>query len=158
MKIFFAAAIAFTVMAAFINAEQERPFLQLHKLEGKWIMKTKRGTIIGEEWIKVDDSYLQNKGFFIKGADTIITERVSLKETKEGIFYTSTVEDQNNKQPIPFKLTSSVDHTFIFENPEHDFPKRIIYQLISSDSLHAYIDAGADKGGKRQNFYFQKQH
>jgi len=156
MKNFFSAAIAFTVMTAFINAEQERPFLQLHKLEGKWIMKTKRGTI-GEEWIKVNDTYLQNRGFFIKGGDTIVTERVSLKETKDGIFYTSTVEDQNNKQPIPFKLTSSVDHTFIFENPEHDFPKRIVYQLISPDSLHAYIDAGADAAGKRQDFYFQKQ-
>lgn len=156
MKKFFAAAIAFTVMAAFINAEQERPFLQLHQLEGKWIMKTKRGTI-GEEWIKVNDTYLQNRGFFIKGGDTIVTERVSLKETKDGIFYTSTVEDQNNKQPIPFKLTSSVDHTFIFENPEHDFPKRIVYQLISPDSLHAYIDAGAAVAGKRQDFYFQKQ-
>ncbi len=145
------------MMSAFINNNtgNDKIFIQLYALEGKWIMKTKRG-YIGEEWVKINKDYLQNKGFFVKGNDTVITERVSLKNTGEGIFYTSSVEDQNNKQPIAFRLTSSDNHVFVFENPEHDFPKRIIYKLITADSLHAFIDDRTETG-KKQNFYYKRQ-
>ena len=104
----------------------------------------------------MDKDYLQNKGYMLRGTDTIISERVSLTNTKEGIFYTSTVEDQNNKQPISFKMTKGEDNVFVFENPEHDFPKRIVYRFVTSDSLHAYIDDGTE-AGKKQNFYFKRQ-
>lgn len=157
MKKYIIASIIPVLMGSFIYRQitDDKVFKQLHALEGKWMMKTKRG-FMGEEWIKVNDDYLQNKGFFIKGTDTIITERVALKKTTQGIFYTSTVEDQNNKQPIAFKLTSADDHVFVFENPKHDFPKRITYKLVSVDSLHAYIDGGIDAAGKRQDFYYRK--
>ncbi len=117
-----------SVCLAFISIEKtgDKVFDQLYRLEGKWIMKTKKGAI-GEEWIKIDKDYLQNRGFMIRGNDTFTTERVALKNTAAGIFYTSTVEDQNNRQPIAFRLTAAQDDTFVFENPQHDFPQRIIY-------------------------------
>lgn len=144
--------------AAFISrTDNEKIFKQLYALEGKWIMKTKRGAI-GEEWHKVDKDHLQSRGFFIKGNDTITTERVALRNSKEGIYYSSTAEGQNNGKAIDFKLTTGSDktNTFIFENPEHDFPKRIVYEFISADSLHAYIDGGANGQGKREDFYYTK--
>ena len=149
--------MVFIIVSAFVPRQTgpDKIFKQLHALKGKWMMKTKKGSI-GEEWVKINDDYLQNKGFYVRGSDTIITERVALKKTAEGIFYTSTVEDQNNKQPISFRLTAADDHVFVFENPAHDFPKRIIYDLVSADSLHAYIDVGADAAGNRQDFYYHK--
>lgn len=123
-------------------------------IEGTWIMTTKNGAI-GETWKKINDTYYQSKGFMVKEKDTIITEQVTLQKTAAGIFYTSTVEDQNHKQPIAFKLTSSNNNTFIFENPVHDFPKRIVYEFTGNDALHAYIDDGAT-GNKRQHFYYKK--
>ena len=119
------------------------------------MMKTAKG-YLGEEWVKVDDQYLQNRGFTVKGVDTIITERVALRNTAEGIFYTSTVENQNNRQPTSFKLTSGKNNIFVFENPQHDFPKRIVYELISADSLHAYIDDGNAGTKKREDFYYKR--
>ncbi len=157
MKKYPVAIIMFIVITSFVIQQggNDKVFKQLHALEGKWIMKTKKG-FIGEEWIKINDDYLQGKGFFVKGTDTVITERVTLRKTAEGIFYTSTVEDQNNKQPVSFSLTAAGDHIFVFENPVHDFPKRITYDLVSADSLHAYIDGGADAAGNRQDFYYHK--
>ena len=32
--------------------------------------------------------------------------------------------------PISFKFTSELKNIFIFENPDHDFPKRIVYEFI----------------------------
>ena len=144
-------------LSSFLFTDKGKVFKKLYVLEGTWKMMTKRGAIC-EEWKKVDNNYLQSKGYMIKGSDTTINERVALTNTKEGVFYTSTVEDQNNKQPVAFKMTSSENNMFVFENPEHDFPKRIVYKLITTDSLHAYIDDGKEDSKKKQNFYYKRQH
>jgi Domain of unknown function (DUF6265) len=156
MKKILIAITGITCFAAFTLADNSKIFKKLYTLEGTWKMVTKRGTIICEEWKKVDNNYLQNRGYMIKGSDTIVTERVALTNTKEGILYTSTVEDQNNKQPIAFKMTKGEDSIYIFENPEHDFPKRIVYRFVTADSLHAFIDDGTE-AGKKQNFYYKRQ-
>ena len=142
-------------LSAFFISRDDKVFKKLYVLEGTWKMNTKRGAVC-EEWKKVDNNYLQNRGYMIKGNDTIITERVALTNTKAGILYTSTVEDQNNKEPIAFKMTRNEDNMFVFENPEHDFPKRIVYKFITTDSLHAFIDDGTETG-KKQNFYLKRQ-
>ena len=157
MKRTIAAAIAALVLSAFIIADKDKKsFKKLYALEGVWKMNTKRGALC-EEWKKVDNNYLQSRGYMIKGKDTIINERVALTKIKTGVFYTSTVEGQNNRQPIAFKMTKAENNVFVFENPEHDFPKRIVYELMGTDSLHAYIDDGTDNTKKRQNFYYKRQ-
>ena len=136
--------------------DNKKTFKKLFAVEGTWKMATKKGALC-EEWKRIDKSYLQNKGYMVKGADTIINERVALTRNGEGIFYTSTVEEQNNKQSIAFKMTSASSNTFVFENKEHDFPKRIVYQLVSADSLHAFIDDGLQHSLKAQHFYYKRQ-
>ena len=149
------AIIANFCLSAFIISDSGKTFKKLYALEGIWKMGTKRGAIC-EEWKKIDKNYLQNKGYMIKGSDTIVTERVALTNTKAGILYTSTVEDQNQKQPIAFKMTKGEDNMFVFENPAHDFPKRIVYRFVTADSLHAFVDDGTE-AGKKQNFYYKRQ-
>lgn len=136
--------------------DDSQTFKRLYALEGTWKMVTKRGAIC-EEWKLINADYLQNRGYRVSGNDTVINERVSLTNTKDGIFYTSTVEDQNNQKPIAFKLSSATGNSFIFENQDHDYPKRIVYHLITSDSLYAFIDDGSDDPKKRQNFRYKKQ-
>jgi hypothetical protein len=149
------AIVAILCLSAFYISNDSKTFKKLYALEGTWKMVTKRGTLC-EEWKKVNDHYLQSRGYMVIEKDTMINERVALTNTEDGIFYTSTVEDQNNKKPIAFKLTRAEDNMFVFENPQHDFPKRIVYKLATADSLHAYIDDGTG-AGKKQNFYYKKQ-
>ena len=127
-------------------------FKKLSGLVGAWQMKTKRG-VSGEEWKSISENHLQSRGYFISnGTDTVVNERVALEKKGDGIYYTSTVANQNGGQAVPFKLTAVENKSFIFENPQHDFPKRIVYELVSQDSLHAYTDGG----GKRVDFYYQR--
>jgi Domain of unknown function (DUF6265) len=155
-KLFFSAIIFFALSAFMATGNNNKLFKKLFVLEGTWKMTTKRGAIC-EEWKIVNKNYLQNKGYMLKGTDTVVTERVALTKTGKEIFYTSTVEAQNNKQPISFKMTKATDSMFVFENPAHDFPKRIVYKIIAADSLHAWIDDGHDETKKRQNFYYKRQ-
>jgi hypothetical protein len=146
------------VCAAFINGERKNDtiFDQLYALEGKWIMYTKKGSI-GEEWTKISKDYLQSRDYETRGDDTIPTERVALRNTKEGIFYISTVEYQNNKEPVTFRLTSANNNIFVFENSQHDYPKRISYSFINKDSLYARIDDGKEIPKKISAFRYSRQ-
>lgn len=156
MKNFVLISFVSILASAFVPRHNDTiTFRQLYVLEGRWLMKTKKG-FIGEEWKKVDDNYLQNRGFMIKDNDTIITERVALRNSEDGIYYISTVTDQNDRQPVAFKLTSSAGSVFVFENAGHDFPKRITYQLVTNDSLSAWIDGGPAQADKRSSYGYKR--
>lgn len=61
--------------------------------------------------------------------------------------------------PTAFKLTSATDREVVFENPAHDFPKRIRYWLDEKGRLHARVDAGPAGGGseKAQEWTWEKR-
>jgi hypothetical protein len=48
---------------------------------------------------------------------------------------------------MPFTLVQVVDGTAIFENPDNEFPKRVIYRETSDGGLHARIDGGVGTDG-----------
>ena len=153
-RVVFATTLIFC-LSAFVFTDNNKTFKKLYALEGLWKMTTKRGVVF-EEWKKINKDSLHARSYSLKGTDTIVNERITLTNTKEGIYYTPAVENQNNKQPIAFKMSKADDHVFVFENPEHDFPKRIVYRFVTTDSLHAFVDDGTEEE-KKQNFYFKRQ-
>jgi hypothetical protein len=52
--------------------------------------------------------------------------------------------------PDTFRLTRVEDGAAVFEAPEHDFPRRIIYRRADGDRLEARIDDGTDDGQARE--------
>lgn len=56
-------------------------------------------------------------------------EFIRIAETKDGIVY---LAQPGGRPPTPFKLNESTANRVVFANPEHDFPKRIIYWLHES--------------------------
>ena len=52
------------------------------------------------------------------------------------------------RPPTPFRLKECGPGKAVFENPAHDFPQRVIYQLVHQDTLHARIE-GTLKGTAR---------
>ena len=58
----------------------------------------------------------------------------------DDLFYIPTVKNQNNGEPVSFKLVSGKNGEFVFENKQHDFPQRIIYRNPNPDSLYARIE------------------
>jgi hypothetical protein len=49
------------------------------------------------------------------------------------------------RPPTPFKLVESGERRAVFANPQHDFPKRILYWLAKDGALHARIEGDAGK-------------
>lgn len=125
----------------------EKDFRPLHSLQGLWKMETGRGAIY-EEWNSTNDKKLTGKSYRINNTDTIVMERIELYYDGNDIIYSPTVSNQNNQQPVPFKLISNTDGRYVFENKNHDFPQRIIYNLVSKDAVHARIE-GMRNGQER---------
>lgn len=124
-------------------------------LAGNWAMKTDDGTIT-EQWKPVNDSLMEGSSDFIKGDSVIPFEKIRLFLKNNTFYYEATAAGKNDLRPVEFKLTLCSDTGFVAENPAHDFPKRIVYNLKSTHSLHAFIDDGTE-AGKKQDFYYKRQ-
>jgi hypothetical protein len=78
------------------------PFQQLTVLAGgTWVMQTKKGTLC-EEWKRAHNTLLTSRAYKTEGKDTTMMERSTEPEAQD-VYYTSTVADQNEDKPVPFK-------------------------------------------------------
>lgn len=105
---------------------------------GKWEYITPFKSFT-EEWKKENDSLFLSECFLVKEKDTIYAETIRLEQIKNELFYIITITNQNYNKSVTFKLTSSTSDYLVFENPTHDFPKKITYKLVNKDSLYAEI-------------------
>ena len=120
-------------------------------LIGKWERtNVKVGTKAFEYWEKESESSLRGIGFSMRGADTTFVEKLKI-EQREGTFY-YVADVRENTEPIYFKFTKLSEYGFISENPEHDFPKMISYELRDGQ-MTATISDGGDK---KASFIFKK--
>ena len=74
-------------------------------------------------------------------------EFLMIKEDADGNVYY--IAKPSGQTEASFKLTKSTPTESVFENPEHDFPQRIIYRHESDGSLFARIEGtiqGKQKG------------
>jgi len=55
-----------------------------------------------------------------------------------------------------FALVSVTDHEVIFENPDHDFPQRIIYRLLSDEDLLGRIEGTINGTARAIDFPLKK--
>src|SRR5438045_2064246 len=140
-------------LTCFFSMQQDA-YVQLQQLNGIWKMETARGPLY-ESWRKTKDNEIRGGSYKMNGKDTIRFEDVRLSKAKEGIYYSPVVKNENGNKPTAFRMISSNEHKFVFENKEHDFSERISYHLISKDSLHACIEAPPHGKNNRTDYYFQ---
>lgn len=57
-------------------------------------------------------------------------ESPRILQTETGIEYIAKTTE--NKEETTFKLTKLAATEVVFENPDHDFPQRIIYRLLNA--------------------------
>lgn len=114
-------------------------------LIGSWGHTTPEGAL-SEKWKKLNDSVMHGESYFVVGGkDTVFAETVALTSENGKLAYTVTVPGQNDGKPVRFDLTSSNENQLVFENPQHDFPNKIVYNKITNDSLVAEI-SGTQNG------------
>ena len=126
-------------------------------LLGDWQMERKSG-IMTESWQRVNDSSFEGKSYMTskEGAQKVL-EEMQLVYRKSVYHFISAVPGQNKELPVSFSINDFSDNHFVAENPAHDFPRRIKYEQIKQDSLHAWIDGGLSNAEQRVDFYFSRK-
>ena len=104
-----------------------------------------------EEWKKSTGTELLGQGITREGKDTVSTGKIKLVVKDRHIFYVAMPSE--NKKPTYFRLTAITEKSFVCENPDHDFPKKIVYELTEHNKLKATISGD----GKSINYIFERQ-
>ena len=113
-------------------------------LAGCW-ENDRAGRMSEERWTKPKAGMMLGTGQTLKDGKTVEFEFMRIHEEKGEIFYTAKPSGQPEAS---FKLVSHKDGKAVFENPQHDFPQRVIYGKQSDGSLLARIE-GEMNGQKR---------
>src|ERR1043166_3071175 len=109
-------------------------------IAGAWQTATGGRAQIEEYWMPPAGGSMLGISRTVPGEKTVEYEYLRIEKRGEDIFY---VASPGARYPATdFKLTRVSNQEAVFENPQHDFPKRIIYRKGSDGSLTASIDAG----------------
>lgn len=137
---------------------KENKYTELAKVKwvlGNWENISPQGTL-RESWEKQNDSTFLGNSYFLKDKDTLFSEKITLQQRGDQLSYVPVVPNQNSGKAISFVMTSVSDKQFVFENPKHDFPQRITYNLIRKDSISAQISGTENGKEKIETFAMNK--
>jgi hypothetical protein len=129
--------LSLLLIASFTSCQKSKEVSKIAETDwllGKWENKSDEGNL-SETWTKVNDSIFEGEAYFIKEKDTLHSEKMQLKQKGEELFYISTIKGQNNEKAVTFVHNDTIEKRLVFENPKHDFPKKISYSNMTKDSL-----------------------
>jgi len=111
------------------------------------------------EWTSVDDVNPTRESWRRISTDTfegvgsarspgtggmIVTETLRLVSMSGGVYYIAKVA--HNDLPVAFAATACEDGSATFENPAHDFPKRLVYRLEDPDRMTVAVGSDGENG------------
>lgn len=124
-------------------------FQQLHAqtvfpsfLNGTWKMEDKE---VYEHWDLMNENSLKGISYANRNGVIVIMEYLEISNIQKEVLYSATVVDQNNGDPIYFKLIQS-DSLFVFVSPYHDFPQKIVYQKIDEQKIFVQVLGKKEEG------------
>jgi hypothetical protein len=126
-------------------AAQSEPFSWL---AGRWCLET-HGQLIEELWLPSRGGIALGMSRTVDAAKTVSFEYLRIEHSAEATHY---LAQPQGRPATAFKLTASGPDWARFENPQHDFPRRLEYRR-EGDRLHASI-AGPGADGKDMTLRF----
>ncbi|KZN30030.1 hypothetical protein N480_03540 [Pseudoalteromonas luteoviolacea S2607] len=114
-------------------------------LAGNWNSSNDKHRF-NESWQQISDATFEGLGstYSIEKKKIVSSESLRLVEMAGEVFYLAKVA--SNNLPIAFKLTSCTADSAIFENPQHDFPKKLRYQLTKDKNMTVFVSGDNGKG------------
>ncbi len=118
-------------------------------LAGHWqTVANKQGVYWHEEWSRIDADNWRGLGRTFNSRNTETgREDLRLLRMNGQWFYLAKVS--HNVLPVAFALTQCTASRLQFDNPAHDFPRRLVYHY-QQDGLRVEVSDAAGKGFELQ--------
>jgi hypothetical protein len=120
-------------------------------LAGAWV-GTRGKSSIEERWSPPRGGAMLAVSRTISGEKMVAFEFLRIVERDGGLVY---IAQPGGRTPTEFVLTELSKSRAVFENPRHDSPQRIVYELSTEGGLSASI--GFMKGGTPRRFEFKRE-
>lgn len=133
----------------------QKDFEALGQINGTWRCIRSDGEIF-ETWKRKNNTEFTGISYMVSKADTVPLETVRLYIESGQIIYAPLTASQPQQQHVLFTLRSTDGHRFVFENPKHDFPTRIVYDFKGKDSLLAYIEGKVEGKPRRIDYPYKR--
>lgn len=131
-------------------------FKLLYPLIGEWSAPYKDGEIV-EKWEKKYAKMMKGETVYAKDNEEESREDIQLVLEDRRIYYIPKLKGEDDEEPVQFTLIEIDKNKFIFENKDHDFPKRIIYVMKTPDEMDATIEGETSKGFKKIEYKFKRK-
>lgn len=125
----------------------------LEWLAGAWVGKKSTGSSVEERWSPPRGGAMLAVSRTVNTSGKMVAfEYLRVVERDGGLVY---VAQPGGKTATEFVLTELSETRAVFDNPRHDYPKRITYELSAEGGLSATI--GYTKGGTPRRFDFERE-
>jgi hypothetical protein len=154
-KLLLPLAIVLLTAAAHAQAPAAKPTLQdLAWLAGHWRIE-QADRVVDEHWMAPVGDLMMGMARNVQAGKVREYEFTLLRQEPNGdIVYVASPSKQSE---ATFKLTSLRNGEAVFENPQHDFPKKVVYARQPDGSLLAWIEGPGRDGKPRRVEYPYKR-
>ncbi len=129
---------ALAIMPAYASPES---ISDLAWLSGCWAaINQEAGS--GEQWMPPAGGTMLGVNRTVRDSKTVAFEFMRIVEQDDGGL--EFIASPSGQSTASFLMVSVNDGEVIFENPDHDFPRRIIYRLLSDEDLIGRIEGTID--------------
>jgi hypothetical protein len=114
-------------------------------LLGDWIASD-GDKVFAESWQAASPRTFEGLGTTTarSGAASSDSEALRLVEMAGEVFYVAKVK--HNPYPVSFRLDDCSTTRLVFENPAHDFPRKLVYTRSDDGTMTVAVSDGADQG------------
>ena len=105
--------------------------------------------LVEERWTTPRGGLLLGTSRTSRNDSIVEFEQIRIETRRDGIFY---VASPSRQATTEFKASLVLDSAVAFENPEHDFPKKIMYRKAGADSIVASIEG--PRGGQTRRIAY----
>lgn len=130
-----ALALALAITSA-ASAADKASLAQLSWLAGSWASDS-GGTRAEEHWMAPAGGMMVGMSRTVRQRGRASLEFFRIVEDTLGVAY---LASPGGRPPTRFGLVDLEARSVVFENPEHDFPQRILYWLDDRGRLHARVE------------------
>ena len=148
------AAVALTLAALPLHAQKPQPagLARIAWLAGCWESVTPRRSI-EEVWMAPRAGTMLGMGRTVRGDSLFQYELVVIREQAGRLAYEAHPSGQPSET---FPAREVTDTSVVFENLAHDFPQRVGYELVSADSVVAWIEGSRGGNVRRIDFPYRR--
>lgn len=138
-------AAALMLLADIGTSARAADISQLAWLGGCWKSETAEPGS-GEHWLPLAGGTLLGVSRTVKQGKTVEFEFMQIRAVENGEL--AFIAMPSGQKAVVFPLLRLGERDVVFENPQHDFPQRVIYQIEGETKLRARIE-GMRRGAPR---------